>query len=319
MTADNVASAAADALVMAAASDTVWPIAEERFAALFGGSQFGPSTQAWLGSTYRALHATPLAQLKGVQGALVSQWTTRIVDLLNEQPAQEAELTFLVTDLQTLLNVLPGNPPAAKPGGVTNREKLARHPAAHHALPGLNLLPAVFNRFCVYRLLRVLEWRKVSRQYGRGLAYCLCRLCRGRPGRAGRRYPPLHLLGRAAPRRGNGPGPGPEGQPGPHRQSPAADQASQDRPSSITPSSNLAEISDWLTKLLLGAGLVELTRLGRPLGTLIDDVATGLGSATSSGKVVAATILLTYVTLGFIDVYIVTTLWYGKHLQDLGY
>ena len=26
-----------------------------------------------------------------------------------------------------------------------------------------------------------------------------------------------------------------------------------------------AEVSDWLTKLLLGAGLVQLTRLGRPL------------------------------------------------------
>ena len=40
----------------------------------------------------------------------------------------------------------------------------------------------------------------------------------------------------------------------------------------FSPSTNLAEISDWLTKLLLGAGLVSLSRLGGPIGRLIDDV-----------------------------------------------
>jgi hypothetical protein len=99
------------------------------------------------------------------------------------------------------------------------------------------------------------------------------------------------------------------------------DQASQDQASRFAPSSNLAEISDWLTKLLLGAGLVGLTRLGRPLGALVDAVARGLGSATPSGssEVIAAAILATYVVLGFLDGYVVTTLWYGKHLQQLGY
>lgn len=32
------------------------------------------------------------------------------------------------------------------------------------------------------------------------------------------------------------------------------------------PSANLPEVSDWLTKLLLGAGLVQLTHLGRHRG-----------------------------------------------------
>ena len=45
--------------------------------------------------------------------------------------------------------------------------------------------------------------------------------------------------------------------------------------SDYTPSSNLAEVSDWLTKLLLGAGLVQLTRLGVPISGLIDNIAAG--------------------------------------------
>jgi hypothetical protein len=38
-------------------------------------------------------------------------------------------------------------------------------------------------------------------------------------------------------------------------------------------------VSDWLTKLLLGAGLVQLTRLGAPISQLIDSVAAGLAPA----------------------------------------
>jgi hypothetical protein len=49
----------------------------------------------------------------------------------------------------------------------------------------------------------------------------------------------------------------------------------------FSPSTNLAEISDWLTKLLLGAGLVSLTHLGGPIGRLIDNVAGGLHGTTS--------------------------------------
>jgi hypothetical protein len=95
--------------------------------------------------------------------------------------------------------------------------------------------------------------------------------------------------------------------------------------SQLTPSTNLAEISDWLTKLLLGAGLVELTRLGHPLSSLIDAVARGLqgipagGAVSGSPVLVAASILVMYVVLGFLDGYVVTTLWYGKYLQRLGY
>jgi hypothetical protein len=105
----------------------------------------------------------------------------------------------------------------------------------------------------------------------------------------------------------------------------ADDQGDAGQVSQLTPSTNLAEISDWLTKLLLGAGLVELTRLGHPLSSLIDAVARGLqgvpagGAVSGTPVVVAGSILVMYVVLGFLDGYIVTTLWYGKYLQRLGY
>jgi len=86
-----------------------------------------------------------------------------------------------------------------------------------------------------------------------------------------------------------------------------------------TPSSNLAEVSDWLTKLLLGAGLVQLTRLGAPIARLIDSVAAGLHStaASASGaKVAAGSILFGYAIMGVLVGYVVTTLWYQKKITN---
>jgi len=92
----------------------------------------------------------------------------------------------------------------------------------------------------------------------------------------------------------------------------------------FTPSTNLAEVSDWLTKLLLGAGLVQLTRLGAPLRSLINTVAGGLepvtppAGPTGPAVVMAASVLVAYTVLGFLCGYVVTTLWYGSRLEKLG-
>jgi Putative Ig domain len=87
-----------------------------------------------------------------------------------------------------------------------------------------------------------------------------------------------------------------------------------------TPSSNLAEVSDWLTKLLLGAGLVQLTRLGRPIGSLIDHVAAGLylhPADRGAAVVTAGAILLALAFAGLLDGYVGTTMWYQKHIANL--
>ena len=93
--------------------------------------------------------------------------------------------------------------------------------------------------------------------------------------------------------------------------------------SPFEPSTNLSEVSDWLTKLLLGAGLVQLTHLGQPLGQLINAVAFGLGRSPevgtpdNSAQVIAGSLLVSYFVLGFLDGYVVTTLWYGTKLRRI--
>lgn len=95
-------------------------------------------------------------------------------------------------------------------------------------------------------------------------------------------------------------------------------RAEHDASRTFEPSSNLAEVSDWLTKLLLGAGLVSLTKLGPPLGALIDSVASGLegstGAVSGPARTLAGALLIAYTALGFLDGYVVTTLWYGRRI-----
>lgn len=104
----------------------------------------------------------------------------------------------------------------------------------------------------------------------------------------------------------------------------AASQPAQAEPVNASPhfvpSSNLAEVSDWLTKLLLGAGLVSLTKLGQPLGHLVNSIAAGLQDAnppvvSGAPQVMAASIIFCYITLGFLVGYILTSLWYSRILQ----
>jgi len=86
------------------------------------------------------------------------------------------------------------------------------------------------------------------------------------------------------------------------------------------PSNNLEQVSDWLTKLLLGAGLVQLGRVGRWLGGFINGLTGALTSGDTStvpsaAKVVAGSLLGFYSAFGFLFGYIVTTIWYRRRLE----
>lgn len=97
-------------------------------------------------------------------------------------------------------------------------------------------------------------------------------------------------------------------------------QVRQGQSSAYAPSSNLAEVSDWLTKLLLGAGLVSLTHLSVPISKLIDNVAKGLhiaGPSSGAATVTAGTILFGYTVTGLLTGYVVTTMWYQRKLAQL--
>ena len=91
----------------------------------------------------------------------------------------------------------------------------------------------------------------------------------------------------------------------------------------FTPSDNLVQISDWLTKLLIGAGLVQLGNIGRTLGQLIGQIAGGLtdtssDTAPASARVIAGSILVYYALLSFLFFYGNISLSYRRLLQQWG-
>jgi hypothetical protein len=88
----------------------------------------------------------------------------------------------------------------------------------------------------------------------------------------------------------------------------------------FAPSNNLEQVSDWLTKLLLGAGLVQLGAVGRWLGGLVDTIAAALtveDPTPAEARIVAGSILGIYSVVGFLFVYLSTTLWYRRRLREI--
>ena len=74
---------------------------------------------------------------------------------------------------------------------------------------------------------------------------------------------------------------------------------------------NLEQISDWLTKILVGVGLVELGRLVELTRNLVDFLTPGLGNRPSSPSFALALLVL-YSISGFMIVYLVTRVYLGR-------
>lgn len=70
---------------------------------------------------------------------------------------------------------------------------------------------------------------------------------------------------------------------------------------------NLEQISDWVTKILVGVGLIQLGRSTEPIGRLVDNVAAGIGGRPAD-RLMAATILVMFSIFGFLAGYLLTRL-----------
>jgi hypothetical protein len=73
---------------------------------------------------------------------------------------------------------------------------------------------------------------------------------------------------------------------------------------------NIEQISDWLTKILIGLGLVELGNLVDQVGELVDFLAPSLGDEASSESFTLA-ILILFSVSGFLIFYLATRLYVG--------
>ncbi|MEU4220878.1 hypothetical protein [Actinoplanes sp. NPDC026623] len=78
---------------------------------------------------------------------------------------------------------------------------------------------------------------------------------------------------------------------------------------------NLEQISDWLTKILVGVGLIQLASLRRMGGGLIDTVAPAVGTGPAS-KVYAAALIIYFAIFGFLAVWLLTRLYLAPALSD---
>lgn len=90
----------------------------------------------------------------------------------------------------------------------------------------------------------------------------------------------------------------------------------------VEPNSNLVEISDWLTKIIVGVGLVQLNKIPGKLQDLAAYIGNGLRNCDSqvcrqSSEAVALGIMIFFFCGGFLIAYLWTRLYLQKAFTDL--
>jgi len=91
--------------VVAAATTDAWEACRRGFARLLGrgDAQKAELAEQRLAETYRQLATAPGADLERVRAVQEAQWTTRLTDLLEEDPDVGAELQSLVEEIRAQL------------------------------------------------------------------------------------------------------------------------------------------------------------------------------------------------------------------------
>ena len=77
------------------------------------------------------------------------------------------------------------------------------------------------------------------------------------------------------------------------------------------PSNNLEQVADWLTKILVGVGLVELGKFGNALAQVGDQVAKSVAPPPTGTNIVTEVILVAFATIGFLASFLWTRIYYG--------
>ncbi|MBI2300066.1 MAG: response regulator [Armatimonadetes bacterium] len=78
---------------------------------------------------------------------------------------------------------------------------------------------------------------------------------------------------------------------------------------------NLEQFSDWLTKTIVGLGLVEVRRLDDYFDRIVTSLAPGFGGAGAGGGVLAGAVVVLFFTLGFLLGYLETRLFLGEEFR----
>ncbi len=91
----------------------------------------------------------------------------------------------------------------------------------------------------------------------------------------------------------------------------------EDHPLEYVPNTNLEQVSDWLTKILVGVGLTQLGAIGDALGDLVAAGGAALGGQAGD-SVFAGGLMIYCATIGFLAGYISTTLFlYARIVEEV--
>lgn len=93
------------------------------------------------------------------------------------------------------------------------------------------------------------------------------------------------------------------------------DDETRDQQTIYASNTNLEQISDWLTKILVGVGLTQVDGIGRLLGSVGDMAAPALANLPAS-KATAITIVVFFAVSGFLFGYLWTRLFLGRWLTE---
>jgi hypothetical protein len=77
------------------------------------------------------------------------------------------------------------------------------------------------------------------------------------------------------------------------------------------PSTNLEQVSDWLTKLLIGVGLVEMRSIADALANLGVVVQNSVGSGFQAANIITQATVVSFLTLTFFAAFLWTRIHYG--------
>jgi hypothetical protein len=90
----------------------------------------------------------------------------------------------------------------------------------------------------------------------------------------------------------------------------------QDKNDPYPDNSNLVDISDWLTKVLVGASLVTLTKIPPKLHLLADWIGQNGYNDQKDGTIFALALLIFFAVCGFLWMYVWTRLYFSQDLID---
>jgi hypothetical protein len=88
-------------------------------------------------------------------------------------------------------------------------------------------------------------------------------------------------------------------------------KAGEGEDSSYNPSNNLEQISDWLTKILIGVGLVELKEIGAILRSIVNIVVSSYKDPPPGVEIISYVAIVTFTIFGFLASFLWTRLNYG--------